>query len=168
MARVSLRGAGKAKKTVAALLLLAVIAGVAVWIQVRSIPSAPHAANVKCDDVTAKAPGNVHGQDRDWFTGVGVEAWGDHEVILRCGVTELAPNVNLCISANGVDWVLDEKRLAKDGVAVLTTYGRSPAVEVTYHGAREAAAGVAATLNSAVKWIPQESKCIGASDINAF
>ncbi|MYY84883.1 DUF3515 family protein [Streptomyces sp. SID335] len=134
----------------------------------RSIPSAPHAANAKCDDVTAKTPENVHGHDRDWFTGEGVEAWGDHEVILRCGVTEPTPNINLCITANGVDWVLDEKRLAKDGVAVLTTYGRSPAVEVTYHGAREEAAGVVASLNSAVKWIPQESKCIGASDINAL
>jgi hypothetical protein len=55
-----------------------------------------------------------------------VAAWGDPPVIARCGVSALGPTTEQCLSVDGVDWVVRE---ASDG-AVLTTFGRDPAIEV--------------------------------------
>jgi hypothetical protein len=49
-------------------------------------------------------------------------------------------------------------------VSVLRTYGRSPAVEFTYTGARSEVGGILAELNRTVDWIPQERRCIGLQD----
>ena len=58
--------------------------------------------------------------------GTAVHAWGDPAVIARCGLPALGPTTEQCISVDGVDWVARE---LSDGTA-LTTFGRSPAIEV--------------------------------------
>jgi hypothetical protein len=76
----------------------------------------------------------------------------------------LEPTVNLCVTVDGVDWVLDEEKLKETGESVLTTYGRSPAVQVTYSGEREEVGGILVDLNKSVAWIPQKRKCISLGD----
>ncbi|MFE0695070.1 DUF3515 family protein [Streptomyces sp. NPDC058869] len=137
-----------------------------VVIDKHRVHSAPQADDPKCAKVTSLAPEEVSGKARDWTIGKGVIAWGSGSATLRCGVDELPPNVNLCISVDGVDWVLDEVTLEEKGVSVLRTYGRSPAVELTYSGPREEVGGILASLNTAVDWIPQEGKCVGSGDIS--
>lgn len=148
---------------VAAALVAAVVA-VVVAVDSRRIDSAPRGGEAECATVVDRLPERAGSRDRDWALGDGVASWGDRALVLRCGVDELRPTVNLCVTADGVDWVLDEDRLKADGVSVLTTYGRSPAVEVTYHGPRAEVGGLLVELNDAVEWLPQQRTCIGDGD----
>ncbi|MEG3628569.1 DUF3515 family protein [Streptomyces poriticola] len=135
------------------------------YVDGHRVAAAPHAGDPKCEKVVSRLPDGVPGASRDWALGDGVATWGGQSAVLRCGVQELPPNINLCVTVDGVDWVLDEKRLKDDGVSVMTTYGRSPAVEVTYSGPREEVGGILAALNPSVEWIPQERKCLGVGDV---
>lgn len=141
----------------------AAVAGVLV-VDSHRISAAPHADDPKCEKVISRAPDGIPGMSRDWAIGDAVASWGGRTAVLRCGAEELAPNVNLCVTVDGVDWVLDETRLKKDGVSVLRTYGRSPAVEFTYSGSRSEVGGILTELNRAVDWIPQKRRCIGLED----
>lgn len=55
-----------------------------------------------------------------------VAAWGDPAVIARCGMPALGPTENQCVVVNGIDWVAED---LGDGTR-LTTFGRTPAIEV--------------------------------------
>jgi hypothetical protein len=81
-----------------------------------------------CLDAGTRWPLEVAGEDeRDTDpAGTAVHAWGDPAVIARCGLPALGPTTEQCISVDGVDWVARE---LSDGTA-LTTFGRSPAIEV--------------------------------------
>ncbi|MEU5362130.1 DUF3515 family protein [Streptomyces sp. NPDC005925] len=148
---------------VLAVVVAAVIAGVRI-VDSHRIGPAPHADHPRCDKVLSRAPETIPGMSRDWTIGDAVASWGDRAAVLRCGAEELPPNINLCLTVDGVDWVLDEKRLQADGVSVLRTYGRSPAVEFTYTGSRSEVGGLLAALNPAVDWIPQKRRCVGLQD----
>ncbi|MFE1024516.1 DUF3515 family protein [Streptomyces sp. NPDC058818] len=144
------------------------VAGGLLYVDSHRVSAAPHAADAKCDEVVTRLPDDIPGASRDWALGDGVASWGGQKAVFRCGAEELPPNINLCVTADGVDWVLDEERLKSDGVSVLRTYGRSPAVELTYSGPREEVGGILAALDPAVKWIPQERKCVGLEDADVL
>lgn len=55
-----------------------------------------------------------------------VAAWGDPEVIARCGGTPPGPTSSACYDVDGVHWIEIE---LDDGWS-FTTYGRDPAIEV--------------------------------------
>ncbi|WP_432054742.1 DUF3515 family protein [Streptomyces sp. bgisy022] len=142
----------------------AVIFSVLLFVESRRIDSGPDAEDFACSRVVDRSPDEVASEARDWVTGEGVASWGGGSTVLCCGVDELQPTINLCISSDGVDWVLDERRLKETGVSVLTTYGPSPAVEVAYSGGREEVGGLLVELKESVIEIPQDSKCIGYGD----
>ncbi|WP_329580735.1 DUF3515 family protein [Streptomyces sp. NBC_01361] len=136
------------------------------FVNSHRVDSAPNSGNARCAKVVSDSPDKILSKSRDWAIGDGVATWGDRDVVLRCGVKELEPTTNLCITANGVDWVLDEGTLKEDGVSVLTTYGRSPAVELTYSGPREEVGGILTSLKSSVDWMPRHSRCLGLDDVS--
>lgn len=140
-----------------------VIAGLLV-VDTHRVSAAPHADNPRCGKVLSRLPEEIPGMSRDWALGEAVASWGGRAAVLRCGAEELPPNTNLCVTADGVDWVLNEKRLREDGVSVLRTYGRSPAVELTYTGPRSEVGGVLAALDPAVDWLPRKRRCVGLQD----
>ncbi|WP_420036284.1 DUF3515 family protein [Streptomyces sp. cg28] len=133
-------------------------------VDAHRISSAPFSNDAWCGKVVDRAPEKIFSDSRDWVIGDGVASWGKQHLTLRCGVEELEPTVNLCVNADGVDWVLDEEKLKIDGVSSLTTYGRSPAVELTYSGPKEDVGGILSSLKSTVVGIPQHSKCLGEGD----
>ncbi|MFV0134648.1 DUF3515 family protein [Streptomyces sp. HMX87] len=147
-----------------ALVLAAASVGGFLFVDSHRVAAAPHADDPKCEQVISRLPDDVPGASRDWALGDGVASWGGRKAVLRCGADELPPNINLCVTVDGVDWVLNEERLNRDGVSVLRTYGRSPAVEFVYGGPREEVGGILAALNHAVEWLPQDRRCIGAGD----
>ncbi|MEU1805509.1 DUF3515 domain-containing protein [Streptomyces sp. NPDC019937] len=144
--------------------IAAAVASYFLFFSKTSVEPGPFADNPKCANVISRAPETVLSKHRDDITGKGVAAWGDGSVVLRCGVTPLRPTTNLCVTVNGVDWVLDEKRAQKDGVQVLTTYGRDPAVEVTVEGDGAKAGDALIDVDRAVREIPQKSKCLALGD----
>ena len=144
--------------------IAAAVASYFLFFSKASVKPGPFADNPRCADVISRAPETVLSKSRDDVTGDGVAAWGDGSIVLRCGVTPLTPTTNLCVTVNGVDWVLDEERAKKDGVQVLTTYGRDPAVEVTVEGDASKAGDALVDVNRAVRGIPQKSKCLALGD----
>ncbi|MEO7754362.1 MAG: DUF3515 family protein [Terracoccus sp.] len=90
------------------------------------VAAAPQAAAPVCAGIPW--PSSVSGRERvttrpeaPW-----VAAWGDPALIARCGLDPLGPTTDLCVTVDGVDWVVRE--LSDGGAA--TTYGRDPAIEV--------------------------------------
>jgi hypothetical protein len=154
----------KRKRTVISLAAVITVAAALLFVNSHRIDSAPGAENPKCSEVIDRSPDRVAAESRDWAIGRGVASWGDRTTVLRCGVAEAAPTVDLCVTVDGVDWVLDEKQLHATGVSVLTTYGRTPAIQVTYSGARENVGGVLVQLQDSVAWIKQKRKCIDYAD----
>jgi hypothetical protein len=83
-------------------------------------------------------------------------AWGDPAIVLRCGVGKPAgyDRFARCQRADGVDWFVPESTIADQSKdAVMTTIGRSPAVEVGLpaHYRPEGAAGAMVDLAAAIK-----------------
>ena len=81
-----------------------------------------------CAEVSVRLPDSVDGQPRRWTDAQATGAWGDPSaILLRCGVEAPGPTEARCITLGGVDWIVDESRAPQ---YLVTTYGRTPAVEV--------------------------------------
>ncbi len=129
-----------------------------------AVDPGPFADDPLCADVMAGVPESLLGKDRDRVTGAGAAAWGDASIVMRCGVAPPSPTTNLCMTVNGVDWVLNEARANRDGVKVLRTYGRTPSVEVTFNDTGQLVGGVLVVLNGSLEDLPQKSECLNLSD----
>lgn len=93
-----------------------------------SLQPAPDSNDPVCADVSVRLPATVDGEQRRWTDAQATGAWGDPTaVILACGVTPPGPTEARCITVGGVDWVVDESEAPRYRV---TTYGRTPAIEV--------------------------------------
>lgn len=79
-----------------------------------------------------------------------VAAWGDPAVIARCGMPALGPTENQCIVVNGIDWVAED---LGDGTR-LTTFGRSPAIEVLVPEEHDPAPLVLPAFGEAAEQLP--------------
>ncbi|WP_336923007.1 DUF3515 family protein [Aquipuribacter sp. SD81] len=129
-----------------------------------AVEAGPDAAAPACDDLLAALPRTVAGEPARQTTGAGTAAWGDPAVLLRCGVEPTGPTAAECVTVTGpqgeqVDWVL---LASSDAGAILTTYGRRPAVEVevpaTYG---PATLSVLPEVGPAVAGLPSEAVCLG-------
>lgn len=83
-----------------------------------------------------------------------------------------APVSDTCVSVNGVDWIIrpSDQELAAaaeqtaTGTWVAETFGRDPAVQVTFDADRVSSSTVLAELSSAVAQIPQQMQCTNLDD----
>ena len=103
-----------------------------------------------CRDLLRALPDGVADQSRrhDVTGSPYAAAWGDPAIVLRCGVgtPKGFDRFSRCQRADGVDWFVPESVIGDLGAdAVMTTVGRSPAVEVTVP-AQDRPAGTAAAM----------------------
>jgi len=85
-------------------------------------------------------------------------------VILTCGLEPPGPTTLPCQSVNGVDWIIDESDAPRYRV---TTFGRTPAVEVYLDNDVVSSAAVLDSLSQIVAVLPTDgSECTesGSSD----
>jgi hypothetical protein len=121
-----------------------------------SLQPAENANAPACADVTVRLPDTVDGQPRRWTDAQATGAWGDPaSVIITCGVPELGPTTLPCHSVNGVDWVIDESDAPRYRV---TTFDRTPAVEVYLDNDVVSSAQVLETLSQVVSVLPQNGQ----------
>jgi len=143
----------------AALAVVAALAFIAAKDPHYDIRPGARAENAQCARMVDEAPDRLAGKPHH-STGIpGVVVWGDNEIVLRCGVPEPGPTTDPCFAADGVDWVLHEKR-STEGGKVITTYGRSPATEVTFTGSASAPDAALVELSALVAPIKQTAQCI--------
>lgn len=88
---------------------------------------ADDANNPACADVSVLLPENVAGFDRVWTDAQATGAWGDPNIVLRCGVAPPAPSDLVCTTIGTVDWLVLEQ---EDERQRLISYGRDPAIEI--------------------------------------
>ncbi|WNF27844.1 DUF3515 family protein [Streptomyces sp. C11-1] len=117
------------------------------------------AGNPQCERITESAPGKLAGHAHHDTELPGVAVWGDSDIVLRCGVPELGPTTDPCFAADGVDWVIDSAR-STDTSKVITTYGRTPATEVTVTQSLKAPDEVLVELSALISPIEQTAQCV--------
>ena len=92
------------------------------------------AGHQACPALLGALPSRVADQPRRRTSGSTFgAAWGKRAIVLRCGVgkPEEYGRFAACQRANGVDWFVPERIVEDQGAdVVMTTIGRSPAVEV--------------------------------------
>lgn len=154
-----------------------------------TIQPAADAANPACAPVMLALPDTLGDAAIRTTTSQATAAWGDPSaVVLRCGVASPGPTTDRCVSVNGVDWVIKEDGPSSDGATTrapqpsgepsgqtggqqdsgtytLTTFGRSPAVELLLDAGRISSATVLASLSPAVSKIPATRHCVGQADL---
>jgi Protein of unknown function (DUF3515) len=94
----------------------------------RGPQPAPDAGDPACARALAAAPPTVLDERRTPLDVRGALAWGDPQIVLRCGLPALGPTTAQCLEVNGVDWVMADPDA--DPV-VFTLFGRNPAVDVS-------------------------------------
>jgi hypothetical protein len=128
------------------------------------VEPATGATDPVCAEAMVSLPDAVAGFERRETDSQATAAWGDPSaVVLRCGVPTPGPTTEHCVTANGIDWVTRD-----DGEFwTLTTYGRSPAVEVLFDDTRAASSSVMVDLASAVGRIPATGGCTSSGPTQA-
>ena len=122
------------------------------------VEGAPAGAGQGCRDVVAALPSTLAGAPARATTGApGTAAWGDPAIVLTCGTEPPGPTTLECVRVDEVDWVL----LAGDSTgAILSTYGRDPAVTVEVPEEYGPAPFVLAELGEAVRAVPDQAACV--------
>jgi hypothetical protein len=87
----------------------------------------------------------------------GALAWGDPEIVLRCGLPGLQPTTSTCLDVDGQGWVVG----APDAdPVVFTLYGHDPTVEVSVPAAygRSSASGALVDLRPVAAALPSNGR----------
>ncbi len=135
---------------------------------------AADAANPLCAYAMVALPSSLAGLTQRETTAQASSAWGEPAaVVLKCGVElDSAPVSDPCTSVNGVDWILkpadpqeaEAREQSAQGTWVAQTFGRTPAVEVTFDAQQVPSSTLLAELSSAVAQIPQQQQCTNLAD----
>ncbi|MGI4894334.1 MAG: DUF3515 family protein [Janthinobacterium lividum] len=161
------RTPGRNRLLVATVVL--VVVAVAVWAYVRgssSVQAAPDADNPACASLLSALPADLDGLGARRQGAVGVAAWGDDQVVLRCGGPIVGPTTKSCLpigpdAGSSIDWIEDARN---DRAVRFLTYGRDPAVEVTVRFGNgistDQASSKLVDLADAVSHIPQTRTCV--------
>ena len=92
-----------------------------------ALEPAPDATSAACASVVVGLPQTIAQADRRNTDAQGTAAWGTPaSVTLRCGVETPDASALPCTTVEGVDWLLQDRGDDR----VLTTYGRTPGVQV--------------------------------------
>ena len=105
-----------------------------------------------------RLPDAVDGQERRSTNAQSTAAWGNPAtVILRCGIAPVEISTLPCVTANGVDWIIDES--AKPSFRFIS-FGRTPALEVIVDSENAVGVNALDSLAEAVKSIEPTKKCV--------
>ena len=149
-----------------ALVVLVAAASVTGCASSVSLPTARDANDPLCAEITARLPSSVDGQERRWTDAQATGAWGEPgkgtAVILTCGVESPGPTEARCITVEGVDWIVDESKAPR---YLVTSYGRTPAVEVFLDNEVVSSHEVLAAFAPLVQQVPSERGCTAPESV---
>ncbi|WP_295788767.1 DUF3515 family protein [uncultured Microbacterium sp.] len=150
----------------ALLAALALLPGLAACSTTVAMQPAKDANDPACAEVISRLPKSISGQERRWTDAQSTGAWGDPAaILLTCGLETPGPSTLPCRSFDGVDWLVDESQAA-DNRYTLTTFGRSPALQVFLDYESASSADVAQAIGPLVRdYLPATgSVCTSAAD----
>lgn len=151
---------------------LAILSGAALMLSgcAVTVPAGPNSADPACAPIIVSLPDELIGLERRETTSQSTAAWGHGEktVVLRCGVEPPPPTTDMCTtiktSSGTVDWIVREDD--ETGIVTFTTYGRTPAVDITVPRAAAPDQPSSAPVGVAglVAPIKQTKFCVGPGD----
>jgi hypothetical protein len=122
-----------------------------------NLEAAQDANNPDCAEVMVRLP-NTLGEHEQRFTNAqATSAWGDPAaVLLRCGLPEVIISELPCVTAGGMDWLVDDSQAPSYR---FISFATNPAVEVIVDS--NVASGVTSleSLENAVSVLGQSKRC---------
>lgn len=123
---------------------------------------APLANDPLCADVGVRLPKTIGQNDRVWTDAQATAAWGDPSVVLyTCGLEPPGPSTLQCVSFSGVDWLVDDADYPQ---LRLTTYGRTPAVQLYVDAEQISGDAALDAISMQVAALPQNAQCTTADE----
>ena len=114
--------------------------------------------NPGCAEVMVRLPSQLGGLQERYTNAQATAAWGDPAaVLLRCGIEPVEVSTLPCVSAAGIDWLVDDS-LAPSYRFI--SYARFPAVEVVVDS--DNASGITSLegIAGAVAQLPATKSCL--------
>jgi hypothetical protein len=122
-----------------------------------SLNPADDANNAHCADVMVRLPGTISTADRVWTDAQSTASWGTPSaVILACGVAVPGPTTLKCVSFHGVDWIIAPD---KNDTYRVTTFGRTPAVQLLIDTKKIDSNAVLNAVSLAATTLPKTGEC---------
>ena len=120
---------------------------------------ADDANNPACAKVIVRLPQDTDGLAKRSTNSQSTAAFGTPvAVTLRCGLKPVMVSALPCLSAGGVDWLVDESNKPK---YTFISFGRTPATEITVDSTKASGATVLEDLGQAVQFTAVSKKCLG-------
>jgi hypothetical protein len=122
-----------------------------------SLESAPDSNNPACAEVSVRLPDQVADQSIRVTNAQATGAWGNPTtIILRCGLPQVEVSTLPCVTASGVDWLVDD---SKKPSYRFITFGRNPATEVIVDSNKVAGVSALSDLSAAIQSIQATKHC---------
>jgi hypothetical protein len=123
------------------------------------LSQADDANNPSCAKVMVRLPQDTDGLTKRSTNSQSTAAFGTPvAVTLRCGLKPILVSALPCLTAGGVDWIVDESNKPK---YTFISFGRTPATEITVDSTKASGATVLEDLGQAVQFTPVSKKCLG-------
>jgi len=114
--------------------------------------------NPGCAEVMVRLPSQLGGLQERYTNAQATAAWGDPAaVLLRCGLEPVEVSTLPCVSAAGIDWLVDDSQAPSYR---FISYARFPAVEVVVDS--DNASGITSLegIAGAVAQLPATKSCL--------
>jgi len=122
-----------------------------------SLDAAADSNNPACAEISVRLPDQVAGLAKRVTNAQATGAWGEPtSVILRCGLPAVEVSTLPCVTASGVDWLVDD---SKKPSYRFISFARKPATEVIVDSRKAAGVTVLSDLSAAVQSIPASKHC---------
>ena len=123
-----------------------------------SLESAPDANNPACAEVSVRLPGKIDNLERRQTDAQATGAWGSPAAVIeRCGLPQVLVSALPCLTAGGVDWLVDDS--AKPSYRFIS-FARNPATEVIVDSKAASGASALDAIGPAVSHIVASDHCL--------
>jgi hypothetical protein len=127
-----------------------------------SLEAAADSNNPACAEVSVRLPDQAAELDKRVTDAQATGAWGNPTaIILRCGLPPVEVSTLPCVTANGVDWLVDDTE--KPSYRFIT-FGRNPATEVIVDSNKVAGVSALSDLSAAIQSIESTKQCTEVSN----
>jgi len=111
-----------------------------------------------CAEVMVRLPSELGGLTERYTNAQATAAWGDPAaVLLRCGLDPVEISALPCVSAGGIDWLVDDSEAPNYR---FISYARTPAVEVIVDSDNASGITSLESLAAAVSQLPATKACL--------
>jgi len=124
-----------------------------------ALDAAPDSNNPRCAAVSVRLPDDIDGNPQRATNAQATSAWGNPaRIILRCGLPPVLASTLPCVTAGGVDWLVDSSKAPSYR---FITFGRKPATEVIVDSKNVSGVKALDALGISIsQGIPADRKCV--------